>query len=107
MATTYLKRASKTPETETATAQQVVGEMLAAIRAGGEDAVRRYARDLDKWTGDIVMSPAAIDAVSAPVGSVSAVRVKATTMMNQRFRFLALRNTKSVSSRFSRVGVLR
>lgn len=61
MTTTYLKRASKTPETETATAQQVVTEMLAAIRAGGEDAVRRYARELDHWTGDIVMSPAAID----------------------------------------------
>lgn len=61
MTTTYLKRASKTPETETATAQQVVTEMLAAIRAGGEDAVRRYAKELDQWTGDIVMSPAAID----------------------------------------------
>jgi hypothetical protein len=35
----YLKRASKTPETETATAQKVVDEMLAEIerrrRAGG------------------------------------------------------------------------
>jgi len=62
MAITYLKRASKTPETETATAQKVVTEMLAAIEAGGEDAVRRYAKDLDRWEGDIVMSAAAIDA---------------------------------------------
>jgi hypothetical protein len=36
--------------------------MLAAIQAGREDAVRDYAKDLDHWTGDIVMSPAQIDA---------------------------------------------
>jgi sulfopropanediol 3-dehydrogenase len=56
MSIEYLKRATKTAETETATAQKVVSDMLAAIRADGEDAVRRYARDLDKWTGDIVVS---------------------------------------------------
>jgi sulfopropanediol 3-dehydrogenase len=62
MATTYLKRASKTPETETATAQKVVGEMLAAIESGGEQAVREYALALDQWQGEIVMSAAQIDA---------------------------------------------
>jgi sulfopropanediol 3-dehydrogenase len=67
MAIHYLKRASKTPETETATAQKVVDEMLAAIEAGGEAAVRDYARKLDKWDGDILMSPAAIDAAIAEV----------------------------------------
>ena len=62
MSTTYLKRASKTPDTETATAQQVVTDMLATIEAGREQAVRDYAAKLDHWTGDIVMSGAAIDA---------------------------------------------
>lgn len=62
MAITTLKRASKTPETETATAQKVVTEMLTAIQAGREEAVRRYALELDKWSGDIVMTPQAIDA---------------------------------------------
>ncbi len=62
MATHYLKRASKTPETETATAQKVVTEMLAAIDAGGEQAVRDYAKKLDSWSGDIIMSEAAIAA---------------------------------------------
>jgi len=61
MAITYLKKASKTPETETATAQQVVNEMLADIQARGEQAVRDYARKLDKWEGDIIMSEAAIE----------------------------------------------
>jgi sulfopropanediol 3-dehydrogenase len=62
MTITYLKKASKTPETETATAQKVVNEMLTAIEAGRESAVREYAKTLDKWTGDIVMTEAAIAA---------------------------------------------
>jgi sulfopropanediol 3-dehydrogenase len=62
MTITYLKKASKTPETETAAAQKVVNEMLTAIEAGREGAVREYAKTLDKWTGDIVMTQATIDA---------------------------------------------
>jgi hypothetical protein len=46
---TYLKKAAKTPETETATAQKVVSEMLTEIGAKGEAAVRAYARQLDGW----------------------------------------------------------
>jgi sulfopropanediol 3-dehydrogenase len=57
MATEHLKRASKTPETEAANAQQVVSHMLATIRKGGEQAARDYAKALDKWTGDILVSP--------------------------------------------------
>jgi sulfopropanediol 3-dehydrogenase len=56
-----LKRAAKSPETETASARKVVEEMLARIAADGEKAVRDYARDLDKWSGDIVLTPAAIE----------------------------------------------
>ena len=56
MAITYLKKAGKTPETESGNAQAVVAEMLAAIEARGEAAVREYAEKLDKWTGDIVVS---------------------------------------------------
>jgi sulfopropanediol 3-dehydrogenase len=62
MSLRYLKKADKTPDTETATAQQVVTDMLAAIEAGGERAVRDYASKLDHWDGDIVMSAAQIDA---------------------------------------------
>lgn len=60
MATTYLKKASKTPETETDTARKVVTEMLANIEAGGEEAVKDYALTLDKWSGPIVMDKAKI-----------------------------------------------
>ena len=69
MAITYLKTATKTPETETDTARKVVTEMLAAIEAGGEQAVRDYALSLDKWSGDIVMSQGAIAARIAEVPS--------------------------------------
>jgi sulfopropanediol 3-dehydrogenase len=60
MAITYLKKASKTPETETDTARKVVSEMLAAIEKGGEQAVRDYALSLDQWSGPIVMDAAMI-----------------------------------------------
>jgi sulfopropanediol 3-dehydrogenase len=56
MAIEYLKRAAKTPETETGAAQKVVAEMLAAIEARGEAAVRDYALKLDKWSGDILVT---------------------------------------------------
>lgn len=67
MGTITLKKAAKTPETETAAAQKVVTEMLATIEAGREQAVRDYAKQLDHWTGDIVMSAAQIDAAIAEV----------------------------------------
>jgi sulfopropanediol 3-dehydrogenase len=67
MATTYLKKASKTPDTETATAQAVVTTMLAEIALQGEDAVRNYAKKLDHWEGDIVLSAAQIAARAAEV----------------------------------------
>lgn len=57
MAITYLKTATKTPETETDAARAVVTEMLAKIEAGGEKAVGDYALSLDKWSGAIVMTP--------------------------------------------------
>jgi|SRR5581483_2742256 len=60
MAVTYLKRAVKTPATETEAARKVVGQMLTEISRRGEEAVREYALKLDGWSGDIVMSGAEI-----------------------------------------------
>ena len=55
MGVTYLKKASKTPQTETATAQKVVDDMLAEIGANGEAAVRAYAKKLDGWDGEVIV----------------------------------------------------
>ena len=57
----YLKRAAKTPETETGHARQVAGDMLADIEARGEAAVRDYAAKLDNWRGEIVVTSADIE----------------------------------------------
>jgi sulfopropanediol 3-dehydrogenase len=67
MSVTYLKKASKTPETETATAQKVVSDMLAEIEASGEAAVRAYAKALDQWNGEIVLTRAEIERSAAHV----------------------------------------
>ncbi len=56
MSIEFLKRAAKTPESETKGARRVVAEMLAQIEARGEEAVREYARKLDRWDGEIVVS---------------------------------------------------
>jgi sulfopropanediol 3-dehydrogenase len=61
MAIIHLKKAAKTPDTETATAQKVVAEMLAEIEKNGEAAVRAYAEKLDKWTGEIIVTPGEIE----------------------------------------------
>jgi len=57
----YLKRAAKSPETETATARAVAEQMLAEIARNGEQAVRDYAAKLDHWTGPIVMTAEEIE----------------------------------------------
>ena len=64
----YLKKATKTPDTETATAQKVVSEMLAEIEKNGEEAVRTYAMTLDKWEGNFIATPAELaeNAASVP-----------------------------------------
>ncbi len=56
MTVTYLKGATKSPETETGTARKVAEEMLAEIARNGEAAVCEYAAKLDSWTGPIVLS---------------------------------------------------
>ena len=53
----YLKKATKTAETESGTARGVAERMLAEIEAGGEAAVRGYARTLDDWSGPILVGP--------------------------------------------------
>ena len=52
----YLKKATRNAETDHADVHVAVTKMLAAIEAGGEEAAARYARELDRWDGDIVVS---------------------------------------------------
>jgi sulfopropanediol 3-dehydrogenase len=57
----HLKKAGKTPETESGNAREVVQTMLAEIEQRGEAAVRGYAEKLDGWKGGIVVKPEEIE----------------------------------------------
>jgi sulfopropanediol 3-dehydrogenase len=61
MVLTYLKRAAKTPASAAEPARTVVADMLAKIDQRGEEGVRAYCRELDQWSGEIVMSQQAIE----------------------------------------------
>lgn len=63
----YLKKAVRSAETGQQDVHDSVAAMLAEIARDGEEAARRFARDLDKWNGDIVVSPQARAAAAAQV----------------------------------------
>ena len=46
----YLKKASQKERADTAAIEATVREMLADIKSNRDDAVRRYAEKLDRWT---------------------------------------------------------
>jgi sulfopropanediol 3-dehydrogenase len=52
----YLKKAEADPELEDRAVRETVEVMLSDIEKRGEDAVIQYARDLDGWTGDFVLT---------------------------------------------------
>ena len=64
---TYLKQAAKSAESETGTARSVAEQMLAEIEAGGEAAVRNYARTLDGWDRPILVEAGEIARAKASV----------------------------------------
>lgn len=69
VARTYLKKAEIQAAKRKPEVEATVQRMLADIAANGDDAIRRYARDLDKWTGEFKVSPDTIASVkrSLPV----------------------------------------
>ncbi|HET7364577.1 MAG TPA: histidinol dehydrogenase [Burkholderiales bacterium] len=58
---TYLKEASDTTVVDAADVHRVVAEMLGEIERRREDAVREYARKLDRWSGEIIVTPEEIE----------------------------------------------
>lgn len=52
----YLKKATKTSATGEKDVRDTVQSILDEIEKNGEDAARRYAREFDKWDGDIVVT---------------------------------------------------
>jgi len=59
MAMIYLKKSTRVAETGQMDVRAAVEEMLAELARDGDAAAVRFARDLDKWDGEIVVSAAA------------------------------------------------
>jgi len=62
MPISYLKKASKIPTTEEGKARAIVEDMLELLRTGKESQAKQYAAELDKWSGDILLTQADIAA---------------------------------------------
>jgi len=67
MSIEIVKKASKTPATGEDDTALIVRNMLQEIEQGGEAKAREYAKKLDGWDKDIVLSRAEIDAAIALV----------------------------------------
>jgi sulfopropanediol 3-dehydrogenase len=67
MTVEYLKRASKSAASDEAGVQEIVGQMLRDIRAGGEVKAVEYGRRFDSWTGETVVSRETIAAAGRMV----------------------------------------
>ncbi len=61
MSVDVIKKAIKTPSTGENDTRQIVQTMLAEIETGGENRAREYARDLDGWGKEVVVTPAEIE----------------------------------------------
>jgi len=67
MTTEYLKKATHTSSTGEDNTRETVSRMLSEIEAGGEDKCADFARELDGYTGEIVISEASIEAASKKI----------------------------------------
>ena len=91
MPSEYLKRAVKTPDTETDAARKVAGAMLADIERRGEAAVREYAEKLDQWTGDIVVTPDEVERRTEGIaGSIKRVTVSSFLARSVKARLTSI-----------------
>ena len=99
MAIEYLKKAAKTPETESAAAQKVASDMLADIESRGEAAVREYAAKLDRWTGEIVVTADEIERRTRDIPATVKRDIEFATAQVRRFAHRAARVDPRVRDR--------
>ena len=100
MTITYLKKATRTAETGQTDVRAAVETLLARIDAGGEDAVRQLAAEMDRWTGPVVVTPdelaAAIARVPVSVPMFSANQMNNATRKNPSSMFMRWRKRKTL-----------
>ena len=64
MAREYLKKAAAAAQVGKAEVESTVRRMLAEIAEKHDEAVRKFAHDLDKWSGEFRVSAAEVEAKS-------------------------------------------
>ena len=69
MTVNYLKKAPPPAAAAEAEIRTRVRDIVSDIETGGEESARRYAKELDRWTGDIVVSAEARRAAADKVSS--------------------------------------
>src|SRR3989440_3689308 len=89
----YLKKAARTPQSESGEARKVVAEMLADIEKRGEPAVREYAQKLDGWQGEIVVKP---DEIERRTRDIPAGVKRDIEFATERVRRFALAQRESI-----------
>ena len=57
----YLKKANKTPETGTSETRKIVERMLSEIENGKEEIAKKYALELDGFSGEVIISKEKIE----------------------------------------------
>ena len=97
----YLKKAAKTPASESGEARKVVDEMLATIARDGEAAVRDYARKLDGWSGEIVVSADEIERRTRDIDASVKRDIEFATAQVRRFAQAQRDSMHEFSSRCS------
>lgn len=65
MTLTYLKRATRSPDRDAIEVRETVEAILADIEANGEKAALRYAAEIDRYDGALILSQADIAAAGA------------------------------------------
>ena len=74
--------------------QKIVRQMLQIIREGGEQSVLDYARDLDNWTGQILLNQADIEAAEKHLSDTLKQDIQ---FAHQRVKTFAERQLESLS----------
>ena len=74
--------------------RKIVRQMLQIIREGGEQAVLDYSRDLDNWTGQILLNQADIEAAEKHLSDTLKQDIQ---FAHQRVRTFAERQLESLS----------
>ena len=63
----YLKKATKTAQSGASNVTETVQQILADIEAGGDQAALDYAKKLDNYTGNVILTEDEIEAACAQV----------------------------------------